>query len=214
MSISQTPLDQKQSFTKRASMAWQGLIAPHPSIKTIGEIRRAQLLSTLTLLLSILLFIVVLFFRPTSIGVFLVLGGITLTSYALSRTKYYRTGTYIFAYGFTAIGFIRIYQGTASSIESSITSTVHIALIFSSALLSRRGFLSLAILSTIATFTAPLYSHIPGFDPTSIGRTGGIVFAIGAILYGIQVFRENLDKAQLRQLTESNRELEDIRTTS
>lgn len=213
MSISPSPLDQKQSFAARTGQIWQTLTTAHPSVKAIGEIRRAQLLSTLTLVLSVLLLIVVPFFHPSSIGVFLVLGGITSISYGLGRTKYYRIGTYILAYGFTAIGFVRIYQGTANSIESSIASIVHISLIFSSVLLSRRGFLGLAILTTIATFTAPYYSHIPGLDPTSIGRTGGIVFAIGAVLYGIQVFRENLDKAQLGELTQSNRELEDIRTT-
>ncbi len=212
MSISQMPLnDQKQSFTKRASRLWKRLIAPHSSIKMIGEIRRAQLLSILTLLLNIL-FIIALLFRPTSVGVFLALGGITLTSYALSKTKYYRLGTYIFAYAFTAIGYIRIYQGTATSIESSIVTIVHIALVFSSVLLSQRGFLSLAVLSTIATFTAPLYSNAPVLESESINRTGGVVLVIGAILYGIQIFRASLDKDQLKELTESNRELEEIKT--
>lgn len=212
MSISQTPLnDQKQSFTERVNRVWQRLTAPHPSIKAIGEIRRAKLLSILTLILSIL-FISVTFFSLRNFGMFLALGGIALTSYTLSKTKYYRIGTYIFTYAFTAIGYFRIYQGTATSIEASIVSTVHIALIISSALLSQRGFLSLVILSTIAAFTAPIYSHIPVLEADAMSRTGG-VFAIGAILYGIQIFRANLDKEQLKELTESNRELEDIRIT-
>ena len=212
MSISQTPFnDQKRSFSERARRLWGMLIAPHSSIKTINEIRRVQLLSILTLILNVL-FIVALLFRPTSVGVFLVLGGITVTSYLLSKTKYYRLGTYIFAYAFTAIGFIRIYQGTASSIEASIVTTVHIALVFSSVLLSQRGFLGLAILSTIATFTAPLYSNAPVLQSESIYRTGGVVFVISAMLYGIQIFRANLDRDQLGELTASNRELEEIKT--
>ena len=213
MSISQMPLNnQKRSFAERIMQLWQRLIAPHSSVKEIGEIRRTQLLSILTLILSIL-FISVIFFSPKSFGVFLALGGITLTSYILSKTKYYRIGIYIFTYAFTAIGFLRIYQGTAASIESSIVSTVHISLIISSVLLSQRGFLSLAILSTIATFTAPSYSNISGLETDSMGRTSGIVFAIGAILYGIQIFRANLDNEQLKELTHSNRELEEIKTT-
>ena len=212
MSISQTPFnDQKRSFSERARRLWGMLTAPHSSIKTISEIRRVQLLSILTLILNVL-FIVALLFRPTSVGVFLVLGGITVTSYLLSKTKYYRLGTYIFAYAFTAIGFIRIYQGTASSIEASIVTTVHIALVFSSVLLSQRGFLGLAILSTIATFTAPLYSNAPVLQSESIYRTGGVVFVISAMLYGIQIFRANLDRDQLGELTASNRELEEIKT--
>ncbi len=211
MSTSQTPSnDQKRSFAAVAAQVWQRLIAPHPSLKAVTDIRRAQLLAALTLLLSIPIVVAVLF-RPGSIGVFFALGAITLTSYSLSKTKYYRLGTYLFTYAFTAIGFIRIYEGTANSIESSIVTTVHIALVFSSVLLSQRGFLGLAVLSTIATFTAPLYSNVPVLESESIYRTGGVVFVISAILYSIQIFRAYLDRDQLKELAEANRELKDIK---
>ena len=206
------PVNNKgQTFSQRTRQTWLRMIEPHPSVKAIGEVHRAQLLAILTLILSAFLFSALLS-RPRSIGVFLILGSITLTSYVLSRTKYYRLGAYIFTYAFTAIGYIRIYQGTANSIESSIFSTVIISLIFSSVLLSQRGFLSLAILSTMAAFLAPLYSNSPITEAESIGRTGGIVLAVGAILYGIQIFRANLEKESLKELTDTNRELEDITT--
>jgi GAF domain-containing protein len=210
MSNLQPVNNQGQSFFQHARQIWQRLIKPHPSIKEIGEIRRAQLLSILTLILSIL-FISVSFFNPRSFGVFVALGSITLISYALSRTKYYGWGTYIVTYTFTAIGYFRIYQGTSISIESSVVSTVHIALIISSVLLSQKEFLSLAALSIIATFAAPLYSNSPIAEGESIGRTGGILLAIGALLYGIQIFRENLEKENLKELTGANHELEDIK---
>lgn len=209
MSNSQPVSNQKQTFIQPAVTFWQRMIEPHPSIQAVGEFRRAQLLAILTLILSAL-FISAILSRPKSIGVFLMLGGITLTSYILSKTKYYRLGIYIFTYAFTAIGYIRIYQGAANSIEVSIVSTVHIALIFSSVLLSQRGFLTLASLATLATFTAPLYSNSPVSETESITRTGGIVLVIGVILYGIQIFRENLDKEKLKELTDSNRKLEEI----
>ena len=211
MSNLQPEKNQRQTFSQRAGQIWSGMIAPDPSVTEIGEFRRAQLLSTLTLILSAFLF-GALFSRPKSLDVFLVLGGITLTSYALSRTKYYRLGAYIFTYAFTAVGFIRIYQGTANSIESAIFSTVIIALIFSSVLLSQRGFLILAVLSTIATFMAPFYSNSPVTESDSLARTGGIVLVVGAILYGIQIFRANLEKESLKELLDTNRELEDITT--
>src|SRR3990172_2865239 len=149
MSNPQPAINHRQPFVQRVRQIWLRMIKPHSAIKAIAEFRRAQLLSILTLILSVL-FVSVIFFNPRSFGVFLVLGGITLTSYILSKTKYYRLGIYIFTYAFTAIGFIRIYQGTATSIESSIVTTVHIALVFSSALLSQRGFAGLAILSAMA----------------------------------------------------------------
>jgi GAF domain-containing protein len=212
MSNPQPVNNQGQTFSQRARQIWSRMIEPHPSVKVISEFRRAQLLAILTLILS-LFFIGALLSRPRTAGVFLTLGGITVVSYALSKTKSYRLGAYIFTFAFTAIGYIRIYQGTANSIESSIASTVHISLIFSSVLLSRRGFLSLAVLTSIATFMAPLYSHSPVTEAESIGRTGGIVLVIGAILYGIQIFRANLEKESLKELSNANRELEDITTT-
>ncbi|MBV5331674.1 GAF domain-containing protein, partial [bacterium] len=58
-----------------------------------------------------------------------------------------------------------------------------------------------------------LYSNIPAAEASTIGGTGGVVFAIGVILYGIQIFRESLEKEALKELTNTNRELEDITTT-
>jgi putative methionine-R-sulfoxide reductase with GAF domain len=203
--------NQQLSFLQRARQTWFRLIEPDPSVKSIGEFRRAQLLSILTLILSVL-FIYAFLSRPESVDTFLVLGSVTLISYILSKTKYYRFGTYLFTYAFTAIGFLSIYQGTANSIDSAITSTVHISLIISSALLSQRGFLSLAILSTIATFAAPLYSNLSITGTENISRTGGIVLVIGAILYGVQIFRANLEKESLKELTDANREFENATT--
>ena len=208
MSNPQSETTQKQTFSQRARGIWSGLIRPHASVEALGEFRRAQLLAILTLILSALI-IGGIISRPKSIGIFLTLGGITLISYVLSRTKFYRMGAYLFSYAFTAIGYISIYQGTATSVNSSVTSTVHIALIFSSALLSQGGFLSLAILSSIATFMAPYYSHTPVTQAESL-RTGGVVLVIGAVLYGIQVYRANLEKESLKKVTDSNRELEEM----
>jgi GAF domain-containing protein len=212
MSTPQTPLsNQGQSLIERIKQTWQRLTEPHPSIKAIGEIRRAQLFSILTLIIGIS-FLGATFFSPRSFGMFVALGGITVASYALSRTKYYSLGIYIFTYAFTAAGFIRIYQGTSASIEASIASVVHISLILSSVLLSKRAFLPLVLMSTIATFTAPLYSNIPSPEASAIGSIGGTVFMIGAILYGIQFFRENLEKEALEEMSNTNRELENIKT--
>jgi GAF domain-containing protein len=209
MSNLQPLTDKNPSFLKRIGKIWLGIIQPHQSIKMIGEFRRAQLFSILTLILSVLL-ISALFFRPPSFETILVLGGISTISYILSRTKYYRVGTYIFTYSFTAMGYVSIYQGTANSIQSAIATTVHVSLIVSSILLSQRGFLSLAALATLATFTAPIYSNLSIEE--SVGSTGGIVFAIGAILFGVQLYRANLEKEGLKEVVGINRELEDIKT--
>lgn len=212
MPTPQTPSNNpKRSFVGRIREISLKLIEPHAALIAASDYRRARLLSLLALILNILLFGGTLF-SPSSIGIFPILASITLSAYLLSRTKYYYLGAYILTYAFTSIGFIRIYQGTANSIESSVVTFVLIALIFSSVMLSQRGFLILAVLSAIATFTAPLYSNIPILPTDSPFRTGGILLTIGAMLYGIQVFRSNLDKEQFQELTKSNSELAEIKT--
>lgn len=211
MSVPQNPLQNNStSFFGRVVDFWRRLTSPSPLLTTIVERRRAQLLSGLTLILSIF-FAVALLYGPSSFGAFFALISITLISYALSRTRHYRAGNYLFTYAFTAFAYFRIYQGSASSIEAAIISTVHISLVFSSVLLSQRGFAGLVILSTIATFTAPLYSNIPTSIADNIGRTGGVVLTIGAILYGINIFRESLDREQRKELSDTNSELEDVK---
>jgi len=56
---------------------------------------------------------------------------------------------------------------------------------------------------------APYYSHTPVTQAESL-RTGGVVLVIGAVLYGIQVYRANLEKESLKKVTDSNRELEEM----
>jgi GAF domain-containing protein len=196
----------RQSWIART---WQSLTEPHPSVQEIGERRRAQLLTTISLIL-VVPFILALFSRPRSYDIFLIFILITGLSYILGRTKLYRLGAYVFTYGFTSLAYLRIYQGTANSVESSITTTVHISLIIASALLSQRGFLGLAVLSTVATFAAPLYAHTPIGAEESIGRTGGLVLAINAVLYGINVFRARIEAFRLKEVKDINVALEDL----
>ncbi len=201
-------------FIERALQASQRLIAPHSSVKEAGEFRRAQLLSALSLVTSAAIVFIMLYDLQNFVA-FVLLAVVAVSAHVLSRTQYYRAGVYLFTYAFTAVGFIRIYQGTASSIESSIVSIVHVSLVVSSLLLSQRGFLGLTALSTLATFTAPYYSHISiiANAPDNITRTGLIVFALGMILFGGQRFRANLERERLRELADVNRGLEETRTS-
>jgi GAF domain-containing protein len=158
------------------------------------------------------MFVSVLLSGPSSYTVFVVLALITLTSYVLSRSRYFRFGSYLLSYAFTSIGYATIYLGTANSIESAITSTVHIALIFSSAILSPGAYLVLAILSSIATFTSPLYSNLPVAANENYLRTGGIVVVINAMLYGISVLRAQLDTVRDREVEKAHQHMEEAKS--
>jgi GAF domain-containing protein len=187
---------------------WRFLTEAHPSVTEIGERRRAQLLSTLSLIL-VVSFTWALLSTPQTGAVFVAFLGITLTAYITSRTKYYRTGAYFFSFGFTSIAYINIYTGTASSIDSSITSIVPISLILASAILSQGGFLLLVITTIAATASVRLYADPKLLaDPTfSLIRTIGITSSVGFILVGINAFRASVERARLEELQKVNIEL-------
>ncbi|MBL8089913.1 MAG: GAF domain-containing protein [Anaerolineales bacterium] len=202
-------MSQNVSFKSRLSRVYETLIQPHPSLTNVEDIRKAELLATITIIVSSLL-ITGAIVTARSVTVFLVLLTFTVSSYMLSRTTYYQVGAYIFTYSFTALGFYTILNGRASSIDIAVATTVHIGIVISSVLLSRRGFLILVLLATGAAFTSPLYSTLPVQSTDSFVRSGGVVLTIGLILYGINNFRAKLEKEQLAKLTEVNQKLEDL----
>jgi len=191
--------------------SWQFLTEPHPSIIEIGERRRAQLLSALSMIL-VVSFTWAILSRPSTLSVFLLLLGITMVAYITSRTKFYRIGAYFFSFGFTSIAYININSGAANSIDSSIMSIVPISLIVANALLSQREFLVLAIATAIATASVSSYADSKLLeDPTfSFGKTLGITFSTGFILFGISAFREGVERARLKEVQQINTELQEL----
>lgn len=188
----------------------QRAIQPHPSVTNTDENRRAQLLAILSMV-QLIFVILGLLLGPDSTGIFLILGLIAIICYVLSRTRYHKIGAYILSYFITGIAYVRIFSGTTDSIDSAVSASVHISLVLASAILSSNGFLVLAIASTLGVAFAPLYSQVPTNSFDSIGRTTGITFAIGLILYSINLFRARLDAMNLGLLQETNNELKDIR---
>ena len=190
---------------------WQLLTEAHPSVQEIGERRRAQLLSSLSLIL-VTSFTLALLTNPKSVSIFYVLLAFTFIAYLLGRSKYYNLGTYFFSFGFSSIAYITIYLGTANTVESAINAFVPVALILSSALLPPGGFVVLAIAAVLATISIPSYSQVAPAPNESAGRMIGIVFSINALLIGINLYRARVERARLREVIDVNRELEDIKT--
>jgi GAF domain-containing protein len=183
------------------------LISPHPSVQEIGEKRRAQLLATITLILTVS-YIWALVSRPDSFGSFIALLTFTILVYASSRTPYYRIGTYFFCFGFTSFTFISLFLGMASDYTSAITTIGHIALVVSSILLSSRSLTALVLFVAVATITAPQYSQVPIPIGGDFYRNTGVAIAMGLILIGANTFRDYLEKERLKELSQVNRELE------
>jgi GAF domain-containing protein len=197
----------KIEYTNRLG---QGLIAPHPSVQDLGTIRRVQLLNVITLILTVA-FTLGLLARPKSVFIFEYMLAISLASYLLGKTKHPRIGTFIFSFGFLSTSYLSLFLGIAPDFSTTIYTIVPIALIVASALSGLTTFGLLVIYATIAATLAPIYSKTPA-SVNDISQIGGIIFFIGAILYGILVFRANLENSRLLEIRTANKELEEIKT--
>jgi len=188
---------------------WRFLISPHPSVTEIGEKRRAQLLATISLILTVAFILGLI--SGGSVAAFTTLLVISLASYGGSRTRYYNIGSYFFAYGLTFYAYLRLYLGTASGFMEEITTIAHVAIVVARILLPVRGLVILVILSTIATWSAPLYSNVP-MPSDGFARTSGVFMFIGFTLVGANAFRSWVERARLKEVNDINRVLEDLTT--
>lgn len=208
MTLNETPkvaID-NPSWLRRLLML---LTEPHPSVQEVEEKTRAKLLAILTLILSAL-YIAALISRPQSYTDFIVLLVLTGLAYLLSGTPYYRIGTYIFCFGFTAFAYVTLFLGTATGYTSAITTSVHISLIVASILLSSRSLAVLVLFVTIASATAPLYSQVPIALDSNYYKDTGVAVAIGLILIGATTFRAFIERERLQELNEANLELANL----
>ncbi|HET8562764.1 MAG TPA: GAF domain-containing protein, partial [Candidatus Binatia bacterium] len=201
-----------QSYRDRLSRAWQYLFRPHPSIEKTDQRRLAQLSAMISFLLTCMFFLAMLF-RPASYSAFAVLWAISGITYGLSRTRYYRLGSYLFSFGITSLAYISLFMGTASSLEAVITTYAFTAMIAASIMLPLPEFVVLVILSTIATFAAPLYSN-PAirYQDQDFYRIAGTFLSLGLTLIGANVFRAQVEKDRGQAAQDLNRELTDIKT--
>lgn len=185
---------------------WEFLTGPHPSVTEIGEKRRAQLLATVSLILS--LGFVLGLLVGGSFGPFITLLLISTITYGLSRTRYYNAGSYFVAYGFMSLAYLMLYFQMTSDFESDITTIAYTAIIVASVLLPTRGFFVLVILSVVATWTAPRYSQIVTYDTDGFFRIAGTFMTLSFVLVGANIFRNWVERARLKEVNDINRELE------
>jgi GAF domain-containing protein len=188
---------------------WGFLTNPHPSVTEAGEKRRAQLIATVSLILSTGFTLGILF--GGKFWAFTTLFIIAIVSYGIGRTRFYNAGAYIIAYGFTTLAYLMLYFRMAGGFESDITTIAYAAIIAASILLPTRGFFILVLLSVIATWTAPLYApQMITYQTDGFFRVAGTFMTLSFVLIGANIFRNRVERARLKEVNDINRELEDL----
>jgi GAF domain-containing protein len=214
MTISQTPANHKNlSIGEKARGLWIGLVSPHSSLEEVGEKRRAQLFNSIMLIMLVLLLIDTLANTNKVFAVSLLL--LSAASYMLGKSKYHRIGSFLFSFGLLSSAYLSLLLGRVDNSLSAILNifyVVPIALAIASVLVNQREFLYLIGYSVIASPMALLMSRMPVGITTAIG-VGGLALSVGAILYGINLFRVWIERARLTEVQEVNRDLGSIRSS-
>jgi GAF domain-containing protein len=202
--------EQKQPYL--LARFWNWLTEPHSSIVEIGQRRQTRLASSLTLVYTLFstVGVVAASTQPNAssgnvaLGISTIIG---LISYILTRTPYYRVGSFLFVLGVSFSAYLSIIAGGARSFSGTIYSFVPIALIFGSAILSPWTLIILTGLNVAAIFTlvyamgisAPSYEYL---------TSAGIVTVIGITLAIIDNYRTGTEQARLSEVNAANRELQ------
>jgi GAF domain-containing protein len=179
------------------------LTAAHPELKDIGDRRRAQLTSGLTLVLCLFTTLAGIF--ASSHAILFFTSALGLVSYFISRTRYYRLAAFIFIIGYSISPYYNILTGEASIPILTVFSFIPLSLVIASALVNKWTVFLLTGLNVAAILL------VMPTDP-KVSVTSGVITAIGFLLAILDAVRENIENARLGELQRANRELLDIQS--
>ncbi len=195
---------QQQSSPQPLNRWWRRLLQPAATITEIEKRRQAQLIGSVGLSLSLLIFISVFFHAdPQNTALpFLGLSLATLFVAVLSRTRYYSVGAVFLVLLFTLAAIFRPRPTQAISLYIWLP----IIFLLASNLLSFRiG--SLVILLNIAIlFLIPLFR--PHVTYAEISGPIGLLTSLGILTIVFTRFRNNTEKQRLQVLARTSQELE------
>jgi GAF domain-containing protein len=186
------------------------LIAPHPTITDASAQRYASLATLLSLASLILICIEAISSGLRQNNLQEVLQGFSFTivglliAYILTRTKWYRLGTFIFIFSFASTGPISIINHTSDNPIYTILLYVPLGLIIGGIfLLPWELFLLVGLIEGVL-FSIPLFG---GLYPENYETTAGIIAAIGVSLIVLNNFRANTEQARIKEIELANSEL-------
>jgi GAF domain-containing protein len=213
--MSETP-KQLQYRKSIWSKFWDPLTVPSAALTDSGEQRIARLAASF--LLSVALFaLAVGLARFAMTGISLAAAfseGIaftlipTLVAYALTRTRVYRAGIFLFSIAYAAIAYSTMLLGGEHA-DSALLILMHVplSLIIASAFLSAWAVFLLTGLNVAALIAVPLFS---GAAPDELAVEAGMITIIGLVLIGLVNFQQRIESLRLRELELSSHKLADI----
>ena len=195
---------------------WQTLIRAHSSIQEKGEIRRAQLLSGLTLVFSIatgLGTIASFLFRSRAQGGVRQVGSFELAAlflvfffaYILSRNRYITLSS-VFISAALIVSTVIISLNTQFDLGSAFYITIPLIFVLGIGLFSQRGMWILFFMVLVGTLS--IWFLKPNVEIRTYIETMGITLTIGFLSLVVVAFKDNVENDRLGELKSTNQELE------
>jgi len=188
-----------------------GIVSHHPSISEIGDQRRAMSSATLSLgvLVTNLIGLVVIGqSRGVRYPVFIAMVGLAIAimvAYLLSRSPYYGWGSALFAGSISFMGYVlALYR--QGDIGSVLFSTVPLAFAIGATLMSLSGMVLLVLGNLAVLFLLTVFS--PLINLSDVLLSIGVIMPIGVTLTLGAVFRDNIEKERLKEVTEYSEEMQ------
>ena len=204
----QTP---SKTFWTPFTRFWTFLSGAHPSVTEVGARGRAQFLASITLPISVLLFIAniaTVMAGRMERSAFIGLIGMTtagLIAYALSRTQFYYRGSWILVSILCISTYYIIWVGTDTP-ATTLYSTIPLIFALGLALLNLRGLVILVIANIV--MIAMTRSYAPYVKILEVTTAAGSLGALGLLMIIVQAFRNLVEKGRLAELASANRELQ------
>lgn len=210
------PSEGKPMIGKRLNRWWGGphqmlsslnrvVAGAHPSVIEIGEKRRAQLSAWIAMLLAFLYLTGVVssaFTRgqiDTNVWVLVVLTGISLAAYIVSRTRYYSWGGWLITGSTIIVGYAFVLLGLGTN--TSLDSFIPLSFVLGSILLMPAPLVFWVLVGIAGMFFVPSRFNL------DVGTLSGIYLSMGSLLLVSVIFRNSVERQRLTELRKVNAEL-------
>lgn len=185
------------------------LVAYHPTLNNLSDIRRAQLLMVFSLIIEVVCLI-------SSVGALLSRGKLDSVSmmlfsvgllcllvYGIGRTQYYKWGAWLLITGVAGAGYLLFFWSTSRSPIVDLFIMLPMALTLAAGLLSVREQITFLLLNVVLVAVLPFFAT----PETIASHYAGIFLSLGILLVIVSAFRSRLEHDQLLELNRANEEL-------
>jgi hypothetical protein len=185
------------------------LVAYHPTLNNLSDIRRAQLVMIFSLIIELVCII-------SSIGAFLMrrkldsivailfsIGLLCFVVYGTGRTQYYKWGAWLIVIVMAGAGYLLFAWSTSPTPVIDLFIMLPMALVMAAGLLSVREQVAFLLSNVILVSILPFFTT----RVANAVQYAGIFLSLGVLLLIVSAFRSRLEHDQFLELNRANDEL-------